>query len=108
MDITIFQTRMRGLIESRGKYICDVAKDLGVSIPTLHRYLGGQRTPDLAYVLRIADYFNVSVDWLIGRTNDRFNHYTPEATEIASLYSSASEDDRAVVQAVLAKYKNKE
>ena len=108
MDISTFQTRLRALIESRGNYIYEVAQDLGVSIPTLHRYLGGQRKPDLAYVLRIADYFGVSVDWLIGRSDDKFNHFTKETNEIANLYSAASDDDRAVVQAVLAKYKNKE
>lgn len=108
MDFSIFQTRLRALIESRGNFIYEVAQDLGVSIPTLHRYLGGQRKPDLVYVLRIAEYFGVSVDWLIGRTDDKFSRFTQEASEIANLYSAASDDDRAVVQAVLAKYKNKE
>lgn len=108
MDYSTFQTRFRGLIDSRGLYINALAEDLGVSVPTLHRYLGGQRTPDLPYVVRIAQHFGVTVDWLIGNSDDKVGHFSAEATEVANLYSLASEDDRRVVETVLAKYKNKE
>lgn len=108
MDFSTFQARLRSLIESRGIYIYALAEDLGVSVPTVHRYLSGKRTPDLIYVVRIAQYFDVSVDWLLGVSDNKHDVFSKEATEVASLYSLASEDDRRVVQAVLWKYKNKE
>lgn len=51
---------------------CDVtqeklAKDLGISRSTIGMYETGEREPDFATAERIADYFKVNVDTLLGR-----------------------------------------
>lgn len=53
----------------------DLAKYLGVSDRSVGYYETGQRTPPPDIIEKIADYFNVSVDYLLGRTNIR-NPYT--------------------------------
>jgi len=105
MDYTYFQENLRKLIESRGKMIKDVAMDNQMTPATLSRYLSGHRTPDLPYVVRLAEYFNVSVDWILGINGDKFEVLPKEIQEFAQLYSLASMDDRRVVQAVLNKYR---
>ena len=45
-----------------------VAKEIGTDQQTLSRYETGDRTPDAEMLLRIADYYNVSTDYLLGRT----------------------------------------
>lgn len=50
-------------------------KQLAEAIGVPHReqisqWERGERGPDMEYVHRIAEYFNVSVDYLIGRTDD--------------------------------------
>ena len=48
-----------------------MALDLNMSQNTISRYENGEREPGLAELIRIADYFHVSVDYLLGRTDKR-------------------------------------
>ncbi len=47
------------------------AGDLGVSQALLSHYENGLREPGLAFVVRAADYFGVSCDYLLGRSMAR-------------------------------------
>lgn len=108
MDYRIFRENLRQLVTGSGKTIQDLAADLDMSTPTLSRYLTGKRTPDLPYVVRISEYFNISIDWLLGLNGEKFDVMPPEIQEVATLYAVATKDDRRVVQAVLGKYKEAE
>lgn len=46
-----------------------MALDLNVSQNTISRYETGDREPDLEMLVRIADYLNVSLDYLLERTD---------------------------------------
>jgi transcriptional regulator with XRE-family HTH domain len=46
----------------------DLAKILNVSVATISHYESGINCPDLNTIVAIADYFMVSVDYLLGRT----------------------------------------
>lgn len=105
MDYSIFSQRLTELVESRGKNISGVAVDIGVTPATISRYVVGIRYPDLRIVIRLANYFNVSMEWLIGLSDDRLSRGDENLEELVHLYSLASSDDRAVVDAVLSKYK---
>ncbi|MCC8183018.1 MAG: helix-turn-helix domain-containing protein [Clostridiales bacterium] len=104
IDFTAFQNNLRALIDARGRLIKDVAADVNVTPATMSRYLSGARDPDLKYVVRLAEYFSVSVDWLLGLNGEKFDVLPQEIQDFAELYSLASPDDRRVVQAVLSKY----
>lgn len=107
MDINIFSTfstNLRRLIDSRGITIKDFCIDAEIPAPTISRYLTGEREPKLTYIIKICDYFNVSIDWMFGVSEDKVRIYPEEIQKIAALYSVASPDDRKVVQAVLRKY----
>lgn len=47
------------------------AKELGISQALLSHYENGVREPGLAFVTRACDYYNVSADFLLGRTLSR-------------------------------------
>ncbi len=47
-----------------------MAMDLNMSQNTISRYENGQREPGLEELVRIADYFHVSVDYLLQRTDN--------------------------------------
>jgi transcriptional regulator with XRE-family HTH domain len=47
------------------------AQELGVSQALLSHYENGVREPGLSFVVRAADYYSVSVDFLLGRTMAR-------------------------------------
>ena len=46
-----------------------MAMDLHMSQNTISRYENGEREPGVAELIRIADYFHVSIDYLVGRTD---------------------------------------
>ena len=108
VDYSIFQKNLRDLIESRGKMVYEVAEETGISKISLSRYLNNHREPDLKYVVALAQYFNVSVDWLLGINGDKFDVLPPEIQEIVHLFSLASPDDRRVIEAVLGKYREEQ
>ena len=58
---------IKKLRKSKGKTLQAMAIDLGTSQQVLSRYERGERQPDQATIFRIADYFGVSVDYLLGR-----------------------------------------
>ena len=57
-----------------------MAMDLHLNQNTISRYENGERQPDIAELIRIADYFNVSVDFLIGRSDNNAPFYTNKKT----------------------------
>lgn len=106
MDFETFKIRLEHLIESRGYSMHTFASEIGISTATLSRYISGNRTPDLKYICKIADFCDVSVDWLLGRDDEKYKAMPQDLQEVTQLYTIASEDDRRVVQAVLNKYRN--
>lgn len=49
----------------------DLSKDLAISYSAISKYETNVRFPDKETLTKIADYFNVSVDYLLGRTSIR-------------------------------------
>ena len=62
----IFRQRLRGLRENR-RISCKVLSELcGLSSDAIRRYECGEAEPSLASLIRIADFFDVSTDYLLG------------------------------------------
>lgn len=47
-----------------------LAIDLNTNQNTISRYETGEREPGLKELIKIADYFNVSIDYILERTNN--------------------------------------
>ena len=60
----------------------DLALALKVSCPTITNWKNGSRSPDLSNIVSIAEYFNCSTDFLLGRTNDVNNYLSIESNGI--------------------------
>lgn len=63
-----FSNRFRQLKEESNLTLKDLSEELGISVPNLSYYMKG-REPSYDILISIADYFNVTTDWLIGRTD---------------------------------------
>lgn len=50
-----------------GKTQAQVANDLGIGISTYGHYEKGRNEPDLATLIKLADYFHVTLDVLVNR-----------------------------------------
>lgn len=62
-----FSERLTNLRESRGWSKTYTANKLKLNLPTYANYEYGRREPDLETVERIADLFDVTADYLMGR-----------------------------------------
>ena len=62
--------RLKELRKSKGVSQLKRALDLNTSQNTISRYETGEREPGIHELIMIADYFNVSLDYLLERTDD--------------------------------------
>ena len=62
--------RLKELRKKKGISQLRLATDLNTTQNTISRYETGEREPGIDELTKIADYFNVSVDYLIGRTEN--------------------------------------
>ena len=69
-DISMFSTfeKIKELSKKQGVSLQKVAEDLGFSVNYL--YTLKEKTPKSDRLQEIADYFNVSTDYLLGRTDN--------------------------------------
>lgn len=63
----VFPTRLRQLIEEKPTTITAVARELGISRQAVSQYTMGIGQPNADKLLQMAEFFDVSADWLVGR-----------------------------------------
>lgn len=62
--------RIKELRKTKNISQLKIALDLNMSQNTISRYETGEREPSIADLIKLADYFKVSIDYLVGRTDD--------------------------------------
>lgn len=89
-----FQNVLKSLRKSEGLTQTDLASALNISRSAIGMYESGAREPDFETLEMIADYFNVDVDYLMGRTNKTTKLINPNADSHYYL----NEETRAIAQ----------
>lgn len=69
--MAIFGDRLRFLREEKDLSQEELGKIINSAKSTISQYELGKRNPDPATLLQFADFFNVSTDYLLGRTDRR-------------------------------------
>lgn len=62
--------KLRRLRENMGLQQKEVADRLGVNPSAVTRWETGEKRPDLVNLVKLADLYNVSLDYLMGRTDN--------------------------------------
>jgi transcriptional regulator with XRE-family HTH domain len=70
-EFKVIGTKLRELRNERDESLEDVARKTGLSRSLLSRYERGLVDPGLKALTNLVRYFNVSLDWLFGFTEDR-------------------------------------
>ena len=87
--------RLKELREQRRLNQEGLAMKLNVSQSTISAYEIGERTPDLEMLIEMADFFGVSLDYLVGlsdvKQNISQNSLTEDELEIVYLYSQLTD-----------------
>ena len=87
-----------------------VAKETGISQGTMNEYSNGKKKPTIENLVKIADFLDVSVDFLLGRTtNPEVNRSDPDTekapegirSKIVSTIIGLSDHQADLIQAYL-------
>ncbi|MCH3962946.1 MAG: helix-turn-helix domain-containing protein [Clostridium sp.] len=76
MENNILGNRIKRLREEKTISQLEMAKILNISNTTLSQYESGKRIPSDSIKKKIAEYFNVSLDYLLGLTDSKTNSNT--------------------------------
>ena len=92
-----FSERFRLLKDKSEMTLKELSTALDISVPNLSYYMKG-REPSYDILIKIADYFDVTVDWLVGRTDNQSSVYEALDKEIIDTiikneYKDISKDD---------------
>ncbi len=88
--------RIQLLMMSHGMKKVDFAKAVGVSSGNLSDWSNGRSQPSVDKLIKIADYFNVSLDYLVGRDAD-YPSLSPDANELCRIYENLDAEGRTIV-----------
>lgn len=78
-----FAERLRDLRTQKGLSQIELAKKLGLSNSTISMYERGEREPDFETLDLIGDFFNVDVNYLLGKEAGSTYYLDPQAAEMA-------------------------
>lgn len=69
-----------------------LGKILNVGKSTISQYENNINTPDKGTLQKLADFFNISVDYLLGRTNNRnsFSYTLPNDVELEKVLEQSN------------------
>ena len=95
--MSIFSERFRELKDESNMTLKELSAVLDITVPNLSYYMKG-REPNYNTLIKIADNFNVTTDWLIGRTDNRSSVHDALDKEIIDTiikneYKDISKDD---------------
>lgn len=62
----IFAKRLLILLEEKNITQLQLAKEIGISNVTISRYLSNERRPQIDVAIKMANFFGVSLDYLMG------------------------------------------
>lgn len=90
--------RINQLLKSKKISRKEIAEQLNISYSAVSKYITNQRTPDATTLKEIADFLNVSTDYLLGRNLDG------QMTDPACIFDQAEkldENDYDIIQSLI-------
>lgn len=104
-----FSERLKAMREDGDYSQRELGEVLNLTAGALSHYENGSREPDITTLIKITDYLNVSLDYLVGRTNCNIKYekilkpYTKGVTmeEIISRISKLDSEHRKIIVSVL-------
>lgn len=91
-----FSTRLRDLLEEKGISKQKLSEEIGVSRQAISQYCDGSTVPNADKFFKIADFFGVSLDYLVGKTESKTTVDTDEGKLIRSICDYVGLNERAV------------
>lgn len=85
-------TNLKTLVLERNVKIVELSQATGVSATTLNNCLNGLKAPSVATLMALAEYFEVSLDYLAGRDDEKYNEVRSLVGSLFELYHNDKTD----------------
>lgn len=72
----------------------EVAKNLGISRDTLSKYETGELEPNVDTLVKLANMYHVSLDYLVGKTNERVSLDNDKPSEFERRFNSLGPEEQ--------------
>ncbi len=82
----MFPNRLRTLRNDRSWTQADLASKINVSPKTIGAWERGTREPPIETITKLSDIFDVSADYLLGKTTQKNTISTTETDDILTMY----------------------
>lgn len=97
-----FGERLKSLRLEKDLKQTELAKIIEVSSSTIGMYEQGRRYADLETLTKIAEFFDVSVDYLIGRTDiKKYNDFNPKVKKVVELFDGIDDAKAETLEKLL-------
>ena len=93
--MSITTKRLRELINDTGKTKQAIAIDMGCDVSTVIKHYNGDRSVNSEFIVRYAEYFHVSTDYLLGCENN------PTENEIINLICEYTRLSKGAIKALM-------
>ena len=97
----MFYDTYKELCEKSGKSMSRVAKDIGFEKSTITKWKQKGFAPRIELLNKIADYFGVSTDYLLGKEKTATQMDDSLSAEFTALYSRLDENHQQAVVAMI-------
>ena len=97
--------RLKTLRELSGVTQKQLAEAVGVSQQSINKYENHDIEPDIHILSKLADFFNTSIDYLVGHTEERRRikhtepfHLNREETAMMTRFRSLTKEEKACIE----------
>lgn len=87
-------TVLKQLLEKNNISQKKLAQDLNIAPSTLGNYIRSIREPDFDVLVSFADYFNVSVDFLLGHKTNESSKNSHDEDMLLYMYNNMSQSNK--------------
>lgn len=85
-----------------------LAEAIGISQQSVNKYENHKIEPDIATLIKIADYFDVTLDYLVGRTDENGKNVQLSGSErIKEKYLRLSDSEKLCIDVIVDTFYNK-
>ena len=105
--------RIKELREEKNLLQKDLAKALNSNQRTISNWENGLAQPNIESLILLADFFEVSIDFLVGRSDDfgqvtvKNPDLTDEESELLQIFRNVTDADRSAILTVFTPFKQK-
>lgn len=109
----MFTEVFNDLLEERNLNRKQFAEKSGIPYPTVIGWTNLNRLPDFNALIKIADFFQCSVDYLVGRQSDftyadKMQQNPDEEQKLVKIFRRLNDDDKQLLLSLTDKLKNSE